>query len=71
MIFQGTKKAFVQVEFIVDKDGTPTNFKMMRGVNEDFDDELITVLEKMPTWQPALLNNKAVPWKIKQSFAIE
>ena len=68
---QGTKKAFVQVEFIVDKDGTPTNFKMMRGVNEDFDDELITVLEKMPTWQPALLNNKAVPWKIKQSFAIE
>ena len=68
---EGTKKAFVQVEFIVDADGTPTNFKMARGVNHDFDDELITVLEKMPSWQPALLNNKAVPWKIKQSFAIE
>jgi murein L,D-transpeptidase YafK len=67
----GTKKAFVVVEFIVDADGTPTNFKMARGINEDFDDELITVLEKMPNWQPALLNNKPVAWKIKQSFAIE
>ncbi len=68
---EGSKKAFVVVEFIVDTDGTPTNFKMARGVNEDFDDELITVLEKMPNWQPALLNNKPVAWKIKQSFAIE
>lgn len=68
---EGTKKAFVQVEFIVDTDGTPTNFKMVRGVNADFDDELITVLEKMPNWEPALLNNKPVAWKIKQSFAIE
>jgi hypothetical protein len=67
----GTKKAFVVVEFIVDADGTPTNFKMARGINQDFDEELITVLEKMPNWQPALLNNKPTAWKIKQSFAIE
>lgn len=67
----GVKKAFVLVEFIVDADGTTTNFKVLRGINADFDDELITVLEKMPNWQPALLNNKATKWKIKQSFAIE
>jgi murein L,D-transpeptidase YafK len=67
----GTKKAFVVVEFIVDADGTPTNFKMARGINQDFDEELITILEKMPNWQPALLNNKPTAWKIKQSFAIE
>jgi murein L,D-transpeptidase YafK len=68
---EGTKKAFVVVEFIVDADGTPTNFKMARGINQEFDEELITVLEKMPNWQPALLNNKPTAWKIKQSFAIE
>ena len=68
---EGTKKAFVVVEFIVDADGTPTNFKMARGINEEFNEELITVLEKMPNWQPALLNNKPTAWKIKQSFAIE
>ena len=67
----GVKKAFVLVEFIVDVDGTTTNFKVLRGINADFDDELITVLEKMPNWQPAQLNNKPTAWKIKQSFAIE
>jgi hypothetical protein len=44
---------------------------LARGINPDFDDELITVLEQMPNWQPALLNNKPTAWKIKQSFAIE
>jgi len=68
---EGTKKANVVIEFVVDKDGVPTNFKVIKGVNEDFDDELITVLEQMPTWQPALLNDKPVAKKMKQSFLIE
>jgi len=67
----GTKKANVVVEFIVDADGVPTNFKVVQGVNEDFNDELITVLEQMPTWQPAILNDKPVAKKMKQSFLIE
>jgi murein L,D-transpeptidase YafK len=67
----GKKKAYVVVEFIVDSDGTPTNFKMVQGVDEEFDDELITVLEQMPSWQPALLNDKPVAKKIRQGFAIE
>lgn len=67
----GVRKAFVQVEFIVDSDGVPTNFKMVKGVNAEFDDELITVLEQMPVWQPALLQEKAVAKKMRQSFAIE
>jgi murein L,D-transpeptidase YafK len=37
----GTKKAYVQVEFIVDADGVPVNFKMAKGVNPEFDEELI------------------------------
>ena len=67
----GVKKAYVVVEFIVDADGTPVNFKMIKGVNEDFDEELITVLEKMPVWQPAILGDKPTAWKMKQGFAIE
>lgn len=68
---QGTKKAYITVEFIVDADGTPTNFKVVKGVNEEFDDEVITVLEQMPAWQPATLNNKPVAKKIKQGFSVE
>jgi murein L,D-transpeptidase YafK len=67
----GVKKANVVVEFIVDADGVPTNFKVVQGVNEDFNDELISVLEQMPTWQPAILNEKPVAKKMKQSFVIE
>jgi hypothetical protein len=65
------KKAYVQVEFIVDTDGVPVNFKMTKGVNEEFDEELITVLEQMPTWEPARINDKPVAKKMKQSFSIE
>jgi murein L,D-transpeptidase YafK len=68
---EGKKKANVMVEFIVDADGTPTNFKVLNGVNEDFDDELVAVLEQMPAWQPAILNEKPVDKKMKQSFVIE
>lgn len=67
----GVKKANVVVEFIVDVDGVPTNFKVVQGVDEFFNDEMITVLEQMPTWQPAILNEKAVAKKMKQSFVIE
>lgn len=64
------KKAHVQVEFIIDSDGTPVNFKVVKGVDEDFDDELISHLEKMPNWQPAVMNDKKVAKKMKQSIEI-
>jgi murein L,D-transpeptidase YafK len=68
----GTKKAYVQVEFIVDKDGVPVNFKVLRGAaSEDFTDELINRMEKMPTWQPAMLNDKAVAKKMIQTVTVE
>jgi murein L,D-transpeptidase YafK len=68
----GIKKAYVQVEFIVDKDGVPVNFKMLRSVqDEDFDDELINRMEKMPEWKPALLSDKPVPMKMVQTITIE
>jgi len=64
------QKAYVQVEFVVDSDGMPVNFKVVKGVDDDFNDELIVQLEKMPTWKPALLNDKAVAKKMKQSIEI-
>jgi murein L,D-transpeptidase YafK len=70
---KSTRKAYVQMEFIVDRDGTPVNFKVLRGsVNEDFDDLLITRLETtMAVWKPALLSDKPVPKKMVQTVSIE
>ncbi|OLY92375.1 Murein L,D-transpeptidase YafK [Cnuella takakiae] len=67
----GKKKAYVVVEFIVDQDGAPVNFKVIQGVDDEFNDELITVLEQMPAWKPAILNDKPVAKKIRQGFAVE
>jgi murein L,D-transpeptidase YafK len=68
---QGIKKANMVVEFIVDADGVPVNFKVLQGVNEEFDDDLISAMEQMPEWEPAILGDKPVAKKIKQSFVIE
>ena len=68
---ENKKKVNILIEFIVDADGTPTNIKVINGVNEDFDDELITALEQMPQWKPAMLNDQPVAKKMRQSFVIE
>lgn len=67
----GKKKAYMVVEFIVDQDGSPVNFKVVQGVDDEFNDEVITVLEQMPAWKPAILNEKPVAKRIRQGFAIE
>jgi murein L,D-transpeptidase YafK len=70
---KGIKKAYVQVEFIVDKDGVPVNFKVLKSVKdgEDLADELIIRLENMGTWKPALLYDKPVAKKMMQTVTIE
>lgn len=68
---EGVKKAYVQVEFIVDKDGVPTNFNVLKGIkDEDFIDELINRLEKMPEWKPAILHDKPVAKKMVQTVTV-
>lgn len=70
---KGIAKAYIQVEFIVDKDGVPVNFKVLKSVKdgEDFNDELIIRMENMGTWKPALLNDKPVAKKIVQTITVE
>ena len=69
----GLKKAYVQVEFIVDKDGVPVNFKVLKGIRdgEELHDELISKMENMGTWSPAMLNDKPVAKKMVQTVTVE
>jgi murein L,D-transpeptidase YafK len=69
---KGVKRAFVQVEFIIDKDGVPVNFKVLKGMSdEDFIDELISRMENMGTWKPAILSDKPVAKKMIQTVTVE
>ena len=69
---EGIKKTYVQVEFVVDKDGVPVNFKILKGPKDadDFMDELIIRLEKMGTWKPAMLYDKPVAKKMVQTVSV-
>ncbi len=69
---KGIKKAYVQVEFVVDSDGVPVNFKVLKGMNDqDFVDELITRMENMGTWKPAILHDNPVAKKMIQTVTVE
>lgn len=67
---EAVKKAYVQVEFIVDKDGSPVNFKVLQGVDNYFNLELLAKLVNMPKWQPALVVKQAVAKKMVQTITI-
>jgi TonB family protein len=45
-------EGMVFVTFIVDKTGTIRDVKVLRGVSEDINGEAVSVVSKMPAWQP-------------------
>lgn len=50
----------VTVVFVVDKDGSITNVKILRGVDAELDKEAIRVISAMPKWIPGMQKGKAV-----------
>lgn len=56
----------IYVEFIIDTTGTMTNIKVIRGLQEDFDNETIRVLKMMPKWKPGKC--KGIPVNVKYVF---
>ena len=62
----------MQVEFVIDKDGVPVNFKVLKSVKDgdELNDELIIRMENMGTWKPAIMLEKPVAKKMVQTVAI-
>ncbi|MCD6068451.1 MAG: hypothetical protein K0S33_3277 [Bacteroidetes bacterium] len=54
---QGT----VFVNFVVGKDGKIISCKIVKGVDEDCNEEALRVVGKMPAWKPGKTNGKEVP----------
>jgi protein TonB len=53
-------EGLVSVEFIVEKDGSLSNIKILRDIGGGCGEELIRVLKGMPKWKPAMQRGKAV-----------
>ncbi len=69
----GVKRVFIQVEFVVDKDGAAVNFNVVKGPADagELPQKLIEQLETMPNWSPALLARRPVPKKMLQTLTID
>jgi TonB family protein len=50
----------VFLTFTVEKDGSLTNIKVLRGLSTDVDAEAIRVLKNAPKWKPGIQNGRAV-----------
>ncbi|HEY3406010.1 MAG TPA: TonB family protein [Ohtaekwangia sp.] len=53
----------VFVQFVVERDGTLTEFQVVQGVDPALDNEALRVLKMMPPWTPALQRGEAVRTK--------
>ncbi len=50
----------VYISFIVEKDGSLSDFKVIRGIGNGCDEEAIRVLKLCPLWKPGMVADKAV-----------
>lgn len=61
---EASKKAGLEgkvfIKFVVKKDGTLTGFEIVKGINQELDQEALRVLKTEGRWKPAMQNGKAV-----------
>jgi len=65
------KTVYVQLEYIIDKNGNVINPKIIRGGNDEINDHILDAFEAMPRWTPAVRLEKNVPIKLKQTVIVE
>ncbi|MGM9478251.1 energy transducer TonB [Pedobacter sp. GSP4] len=58
----------VFVSFVVEKDGSVTDVKVLRGLGFGCDEEAVKVIKKSPLWKPG--KNRGVPVRVRYSMAI-
>jgi TonB family protein len=50
----------VTVSFVIEPDGSLTNRKIIKGVNEALDNEALRLIELMPNWTPQIAHDRIV-----------
>ena len=51
----------VTLQFTVEKDGSVTKVKVLRGVDPSLDKEAVRVVSQSPKWKPGKQRDRAVP----------
>ncbi len=58
----------VLVEFVVERDGSINDVKIMKSVDTILDNEAIRIVKAMPKWEPGTMNGKAV--RVKHTLPV-
>ena len=63
----------VILSMIVEKDGSLSNIKVVRGVSVDIDKEALRVMNLSPKWEPGMENGRAVraAYSVPISFTLD
>lgn len=70
-VTSGIQNTRLYAEFVVNVTGKVTAVKILRGVEPEFDQHIITVLKNMPVWTPGRQNGKAFPVKMMLPIRID
>lgn len=62
------KHGRVVVQFVVNKDGSITDAKVVRAVDPELDEEALRVVNAMPKWKPGMQDGK--PVRVKYTVPI-
>jgi len=58
--FYGARQGRTIAQFVVEKDGSLSDIKIVRSVGKDFDAQVIPALKACKKWQPAILKGQPV-----------
>lgn len=58
----------VYITFVIEKDGTVSDAKVLRSVNEELDTEALRVINAMPKWKPG--TQRGVPVRVQYNIPI-
>lgn len=58
----------IVLEFMIEKDGKITNIKVIKGIGQGMNEEVVKVLSRYPKWIPA--KSMGVPYKVLHSIPI-
>jgi protein TonB len=68
---QNATEGKVYVEFIVEKDGSASSFKVLKGVGHGCDEEATRVVRGMPKWTPGQQNGHVIRQRIVMPISFQ
>jgi protein TonB len=66
-----TVQGKVYVEFVVNENGSLSDFKVVKGLVDSFDNNALETVKKMPKWSPAKRDDKPIRTKIVISITFD